>query len=116
MVYLVFSELDVFIIDTLVFPSFRSKFYFRRPHRHHAFRGGPKIKLPPSPRGADAPASTGLIERLTSVAGDFSNESSDEKTVNDFAAALRRNTFRRQLLARHDVIAYEGSLDDGQRN
>jgi hypothetical protein len=29
MVYLVFSVLGVFIVDTLVFPEFRSEFYFQ---------------------------------------------------------------------------------------
>jgi hypothetical protein len=56
---------------------------------------GGQIEPLPSPRGGEAPARTGLIERLTSIADDFSNESSDEKTADDFAAALSRNTFRR---------------------
>jgi hypothetical protein len=54
---------------------------------------GSKINPLAAPRGADAPAR--IIERWTGEADDFSNESSDEKTADDFAAALRRNTFQR---------------------
>lgn len=48
---------------------------------------GSEIKPLPEPQGADASAR----ERLVTVADDFSNESSDDKTANDFAAVVRRH-------------------------
>ncbi|HEY7318910.1 MAG TPA: hypothetical protein VIE89_15150 [Candidatus Binatia bacterium] len=52
---------------------------------------GGQINPLPIPRGAAAPA--GVIECWTGEAGDFTNESSNEETANNFAAALRRNSF-----------------------
>ncbi len=58
---------------------------------------GGRIQPLPEPQRADASDSAAVIEGLATVDNDISNESSDEKTANDFAAALRRNTPRGQL-------------------